>query len=183
MKKRLFCLLLALSMAAVLTACGGEGGTPSGQNTEGQDHPAQSTPGSQTAANGYVFAVSKAGGYTVAVNDDMADVLAALGEPISYFEAASCAFEGMDKTYTYSGFVITTQPGEDGHDYVNFIRLTDDSVSTPEGVYIGCSADEVTAAYGEGSRSETVISYTKGKSAMNFILEGDKVISIEYLPA
>lgn len=175
MKKRLFCILLALSMAAALAACGGGSGDPKGQNTEGQALPTQ-------GAGGYAFAVSKANGYTVAVNDNMADVLAALGEPLSFFEAASCAFEGMDKTYTYSGFVITTRPDGD-QDYVNSIRLTDDSVATPEGVYIGCPADDVTAAYGEGSRTETVISYTKGDSAMNFVLEDGKVISIEYLPA
>ena len=181
MKKRLFCMLLALSMAAALAACGGGSENPNGQSTEGQALPTQSA-GGQTEAGGYVFAVSKANGYTVAIDDNMADVLAALGEPLSYFEAASCAFEGLDKTYTYSGFVITTRPDGD-QDYVNSIRLTDDSVVTPEGVYIGCSEDEVTAAYGEGSRTETVISYTKGNSAMNFVLEGGKVISIEYLPA
>ena len=183
MKKRLFCILLALSMALVLAACGEGGETPGGQSTQGQASSAPSGAGSQTPTGGFFFAVSKADGYVVTINDNMADVLAALGEPLSYFEAASCAFEGMDKTYTYSGFVITTQPGEDGQDYINSVRLTDDSVTTPEGVYIGCSADDVTAAYGEGSRTENVISYTKGDSAMNFILEGDKVISIEYLPA
>ena len=181
MKKRLFCILLALTMTAALAACGGGSESPNGQNTEGLTPPTQN-PGSQTDAGSYVFAVSKADNYIVAIDDNMADVLAALGEPASYFEAESCAFEGLDKTYTYSGFVITTRP--DGEqDYINSIRLTDDSVVTPEGVYIGCSADDVTAAYGEGDRTETVISYTKGNSAMNFILEGGKVISIEYLPA
>lgn len=183
MKKRLFCILLALSLTAVLAACGGQGENPGGQSTGKPDASGQNGAGGQTASDGYAFAVSKAGGYVVSVNDNMADVLAALGEPLSYFEAASCAFEGMDKTYTYSGFTITTQPGEDLQDYVSLILLTDDSVTTPEGVHIGCSADDVTAAYGEGSRTEAVISYTKGGSAMNFVLDGDKVISIEYLPA
>ena len=181
MKKRLFCILLALTMAAALAACGEGSENPGGQRTESPASPTQNA-GGQTAADAYTFAVSKAGNYIVAINDNMADVLAALGEPLSYFEAASCAFEGLDKTYTYSGFVITTRPDGD-QDYVNSIRLTDDSVVTPEGIYIGCSADDVTAAYGEGSRTENVISYTKCDSAMNFILEGDKVISIEYLPA
>ena len=181
MKKRSCCILLALSIAAALAACGGGSESPNGQNTEGPALPTQSA-GSQTDAGGYTFAVSKADNYIVAIDDNMADVLAALGEPLSYFEAASCAFEGLDKTYTYSGFVITTRPDGD-QDYVNSIRLTDDSAVTPEGIYIGCPADDVTAAYGEGSRTENVIRYTKGNSAMNFILEDGKVISIEYLPA
>ena len=176
MKKRLFCILLALSMAAALAACGSGGEDPDRQNTEGQALPTQS------AADGYAFAVSKADNYIVAIDNNMTDVLAALGEPITYFEAASCAFEGLDKTYTYSGFTITTRPDGD-QDFVNSILLTDDSAVTPEGIYIGCSADEVTAAYGEGSRTENVISYIRGDSAMNFVLKGDKVVSIEYLPA
>lgn len=180
MKKRSCCILLALSIAAALAACGGGSEAPDGQNTEGQPLPTHSA-GSQTDG-GYAFAAGEANGCLVAVNDNMADVLAVLGEPLSYFEAASCAFEGMDKTYTYSGFVITTRPDGD-QDYVNSIRLTDDSAVTPEGIYIGCPADDVTAAYGEGSRTENVIRYIKGNSAMNFILEDGKVISIEYLPA
>ena len=183
MKKRLFCILLALSLTAALAACGSQSETPGGQGTGAPDASGQNAGGGQTSTGGYTFAVSKAGGYTVSIGDNMADVLAAIGEPVSYFEAASCAFEGMDKTYTYSGFEITTQPGEGLQDYVNSIRLTDDSVTTREGVYIGCSVDDVTAAYGEGSRTENVIRYTEGDSAMNFVLDGDKVISIEYLPA
>ena len=182
MKKRLIYILLALNLAMALAACGAGSEDPNGQSTKEQALPSQSSPGSQTVTDSYAFAVGKANGYIVSIDDNMADVLAALGEPLSYFEATSCAFEGLDKTYTYSGFVITTRPDGD-QDYVNSILLTDDSVVTPEGVYIGCSADDVTAAYGEGSRTENVISYSKGNSAMNFVLEGDKVISIEYLPA
>lgn len=176
MKKRLFCILLALGMIAALAACGDGGEDPSGTNTGGQT---LSTPNPDS----YVFAVSSANGYIVKINDNMADVLKVLGEPKSYYEAASCAFEGMDKFYTYSGFQITTEPGEGGKDYINSIRLMDDSVTTREGVHIGCSVDDVTAAYGEGRRMENVIRYTKGDSAMNFILEDGKVVSIEYLPA
>lgn len=179
MKKRLICILLALSMAAALAACGGD--EPGAQNTEGQASPSQS--GGAVQADGFVFAVSSAGGYVVALSADMAGVLAVLGEPRSYYEAASCGFEGLDKFYTYSGFQITTEPGADGGDYVNSILLTDDSVTTPEGVHIGSSADDVTAAYGEGIRTANVISYVKGSTSMNFILEDDVVVSIEYLPA
>ena len=108
-------------------------------------------------------------------------VLAALGEPQSYFEAESCAFEGLDKTYTYSGFVITTRP-EGEKDYVNSILLTDDSVTTPEGIFIGSSGDDVIAAYGQSPAGfATLLTYTKNGTVLNFVLSEDKVISIEYL--
>ncbi len=112
----------------------------------------------------------------------MKEVLEDLGKEQSYFEAPSCAFEGLDKTYTYSGFVITTRPdGEE--DYVSSIRLTDDSVTTPEGIYVGSSEADVVAAYGEGTRDEAELRYTRDSTALSFILEGDKVVSIEYLAA
>jgi len=188
MKRNLSCTLLALCAALALTACGG------GQTQPAQSQPqsAGSSPSVQTggsaspaASGSFVFLVSKEGTeIEVAINEDMADVLAALGEAQSYFEAASCAFNGLDKTYTYAGFSITTRP--DGEkDYVNSILLTDDSVTTAEGVYIGCTAEEVAAAYGESeaTASDTVLAYTKGDAALNFVLQDGKVISIEYLPA
>ena len=175
MKRKLFCLALALALALGLAACGGkdDGGKTPGDAAQSQQ------PG-QPAVSTYVF---RSGESTVAIDQDMAEVLAALGEPKSYFEAESCAFEGMDKTYTYSGFVITTRP--DGEkDFVNSIALTDDSAATPEGLYIGSSAADVTAAYGQSAgATNTFIPYTKGNTSLNFVLSGGKVISIEYLPA
>lgn len=173
MKRKLFCLALALALAFSLAACGGkdDGGKAPGNADQSQQ------PG-QPAVSAYVF---RSGEGTVAIDQDMAEVLAALGEPKSYFEAESCAFEGMDKTYTYSGFLITTRPDGD-KDYVSSIVLTDDSVTTPEGLYIGSSVGDVTAAYGQGDTvSDTLLGYVEGGTALNFILDGDKVVSIEYL--
>ena len=174
--KKLICVLLALTMLCALCACGG-GETPSGGDQPGGE-PSQSQSGGEQPT-GYVFSY---GGHTVAVDDDMADVLAALGEPKSYFEAESCAFNGLDKTYTYSGFIITTRPDGD-KDYVSSILLTDDSVTTPEGLYIGSSAEQVKAAYGESeSVMDTLLSYADANGhLLHFVLEQGKVISIEYL--
>ena len=172
MRQKLLCLILVLALALSLAACSGRENP--GSDTDQPQQPSQSAGGSAA----YVF---QSGENTVAIDQDMAEVLSALGEPKSYFEAESCAFEGLDKTYTYSGFVITTRP--DGEkDYVSSIVLTDDSVTTPEGVYIGCVAGDVTAAYGQGdTASDTLLGYVKDGTALNFILEGDKVVSIEYL--
>ena len=121
MKRNRLCALLALAVVLSLTACGGKDtpGSASGNGTQSNPPSQSGQPGQSTQPSGgvnveaYVFRTGEA---TVAVNDDMADVLSALGEPQSYFEAESCAFEGLDKTYTYSGFVITTRPdGEKAH--------------------------------------------------------------------
>ena len=128
----------------------------------------------------YVF---QSGEAAVTAGDDMAQVLPALGEPKSYFEAPSCAFDGLDKTYTYPGFVITTQP-EGEKDLVNAVVLTDDSVTTPEGIYIGSSPEDVRGAYGTpAEEGETALIYTRGGVKLTFILENGKVCSIEYLIA
>ena len=186
MKRTLLCALLALAAVLSLAACGGKPGSAgSGDSQTGQtSQGGQASSGDQSRQPGgadvgeYVF---RANGVNVSINDDMAGVLAALGEPQSYFEAESCAFEGLDKTYTYSGFVITTRP-EGEKDYVNSILLTDDSVTTPEGIFIGSSGDDVIAAYGQSPAGfATLLTYTKNGTVLNFVLSEDKVISLEYL--
>ena len=177
MKQKLIPILTALTLTALLTACGGQPQTTPGPETGA---PAASQEPSQGAPAADTFSFHS-GEFSISIDQDMADILAALGEPQSYFEAASCAFEGLDKTYTYPGFSITTRP-EGDKDYVNSILLTDDSITTPEGVYIGSTRADVTAAYGD-SDGEAALSYTKGSATLTFILDGDTVLSIEYLPA
>ncbi len=119
-------------------------------------------------------------GNKIKVDMDMAEVLDAIGEPMQYYEATSCAFEGLDKTYTYPSFVITTRP--DGEqDLVSCITLTDDSVSTVEGAYIGCDKALLEELYADGKESTGGIKYSKGDSTLHFILSENEVISIEYL--
>lgn len=156
MKRFVLCILLA---SLLLTGCG--------------------TPAPVAVGEPYMF---RSGETALTVGDDMATVLSALGEPKSYFEAPSCAFEGLDKTYTYPGFVITTQPEEE-RDVINSVVLTDDSVATPEGVYIGCTSEDVRGVYGEPAKeTDTALSYHRSGVALRFILEDGKVCAIEYLP-
>ncbi len=195
--KKLFALLLALVLVFALCACKYNGPTnesqspapaqssePVGQPGTEPSQPSESQPGTEptpgpATPDVYVFLTGK--GTAVSVNQDMAEVLAAEGEPLSYFEAESCAFNGLDKTYTYAGFVISTRP-EGEKDFINSILLTDDSVTTPEGAYIGSSKAAVIAAYGEGEEVGVSLSYTKGDCALCFIFDGETVISIEYTP-
>ena len=168
--KRFLVLFLSAVLAFSFVSClapadnGGEGGKPAKDSK-------------------YFFKVASKENFAVKIDADMADVLTALGEPLKYFEAASCAFDGLDKTYTYAGYIILTRP--DGKkDYVNSIQITDDSVQTPEGAYIGLFADAVKDLYGKpNEETETLLSYTDGNTTLNFILKDAKVISIEYLPA
>ena len=92
MKRNRLCALLALAVVLSLTACGGKDtpGSASGNGTQSNPPSQSGQPGQSTQPSGGVNVeayVVRTGEATVAVNDDMADVLSALGEPQSYFEA------------------------------------------------------------------------------------------------
>ncbi len=152
----------------LLAGCAGPSGDPS----------AASGTGSSGETQGYRF---KASGVEIAMHGDAAPVLEALGEPKEYFEAPSCAFQGVEKTYVYPSFSVYTYE-LDGSDHIASVVLMDDSVSTEEGVSIGDTAEKVASVYGEGYTASTgLYSYSRGTMKLNFILEGDAVTSIEYV--
>lgn len=146
-----------------------DGGAQEGQQDSGQ--------GGAASGAGYQFTAK---GATIEMDADAAPILEQLGEPVSYFEAASCAFEGLDKTYTYNGFELDTYPTGD-KDYVSAVVLKDDSVATQEGICIGDSRDKVLQAYPDGGTEECgMIIYRKGGMKLVFILKEEEVASIEY---
>lgn len=169
---------LAIVFAAmlVLVGCGGsEAETTKAAETTGAVS-AETTAAQPQAADAFVF---EANGVNVVMNAEAAPIVEALGEPRNYFESESCAFKGLDKEYTYGGFVLKTYPMDDV-DYVSSVTLMDDTVETPEGICIGSSLDDVKAAYGEGG-SDTTCQYEKGDSKLLIILDGGVVTSIQYL--
>lgn len=88
-------------------------------------------------------------GVEIVPGADFSEALKALGEPDKYSEAASCYFDGMDKSYTYSGFEIRTYPGDGDKDYIQDICVTADKYKTPEGITVGSSLKDVTDTYGD----------------------------------
>jgi hypothetical protein len=132
----------------------------------------------QKEPSGYSFEYKD---LNIFMNMDVAPVINNLGEALEYFEAESCAFKGLDKTYTYPGFEITTYP-LNGSDNISSIYIMDDSVSTPEGIYLGASVDEMIAAYGDDyTESSGAYTYTKDDSKLQFITKDNEIIAITYL--
>ena len=188
MYKKLFAILMTAGLLA-LTGCGDServidgdvaNVTTGSRSEDSTGEPESSQTMEQHAetdvSKGYVFMAS---GVTVEVDADMAPVLQALGEPASYFEAASCAFEGLDKIYTYNGFEIDTYPLQD-QDLVSAIILKDDSVTTAEGICIGDSLEKLQETYGDGAQENGMLVYEKDGMKLCFILQDDNIISIEY---
>lgn len=119
-------------------------------------------------------------GIKIGINDEAAPIIEKLGEPMNYFEAPSCANEGMDKVYSYSGFEFTTYTKND-KDYISSIVFLDDTVTTREGITLNSTLDDMVAAYGSDYvQSYNQYSYSDGNCVLSFIIENGAVASVEY---
>ena len=173
--KKLICFVLVFVVLACFAACGSTEAGGSG-NSNGTSS-AQNSAAPVAATDGYVFTYN---GTDIAMHAEAADIIAALGEPKTYTEEASCAFTGLDKTYFYGSFYVQTYPIGD-KDYIFGVWFADDSVSTQEGVYVGMSQSEVEAKYGtEGFNGSNEYLMTKGESTLRIILKDGVVFSIQY---
>ncbi len=130
-----------------------------------------------TSLDDYVFEYK---GVKIAPDMNTNEFLDALGEPLHYYEVKSCAFEGMDKIYTYTSFEISTYPNG-SNDLVSYIYFKDDTVTTQEGAYIGMAKTDVLAMYGDNyvERAGMYV-YSKGGMELRFIFDGETLASIEY---
>lgn len=116
----------------------------------------------------------------VLMNALAAPVLDALGGAKQYTEAASCAFDGVEKTYYYGSFYLTTYPAEDG-DRIFSLWFADDTVATEEGVRIGSTLREVQTACPDaqfqGTQSCTL---TDGNTILTIVFAEETVSSVLY---
>ena len=104
-----------------------------------------------------------------------------LGEPTAYFEAASCAIQGLDKDYTYGSILVKTE--DDGKtERIVGLTILDDGAATTMGATIGDSRDKVIGAHGTpSSESETALTYSAGEGVIvKFLLRDGSVTSIVY---
>ena len=104
-----------------------------------------------------------------------------LGEPTAYFEAASCAIQGLDKDYTYGSILVKTE--DDGKsERIVGLTILDDGAATAMGVTIGDGRDKVVGAHGiPKSESETSLIYAAGEGVIaKFLLRDGTVTSIAY---
>ena len=155
--KRISIILLAAIMLLSLVGCGSTDIDPQEEN--------------------FTFTYN---GTKITLGAEAAPIIDALGEPRSYTEEPSCAFEGMDKTYYYGSFYLSTYP-MDGKDYVYNLWFADDGVSTDEGIRIGSTQSQVEDAYGkECLNGTTSFVLTKGQSRLMILIEDDTVSSIRY---
>lgn len=131
-----------------------------------------------TSLDDYVFEYK---GVKIAPDMNTNEFLSALGDPLHYYEVKSCAFEGMDKIYTYTSFEISTYPNG-ANDLVSSIYFKDDTVTTQEGAYLGMAKSDVLALYGSNyTENAGAYVYSKGGMELHFIFDGETLASIEYV--
>lgn len=183
-------LVLVLMLAVMVAGCGKETAENNGNTTEPTPVEQQKNQENEqdvavddnktekkTEPKGYVFEYN---GVKIGMDMEAAPIIKALGEPASYFEAPSCAFEGLDKTYSYGSFEIDTYEQE-GKDYISCVFFCDDLIETPEGVALFEKKADMVAAYGEGYKEEFgMLVYEKDGMKLKFILDSEEITSIEY---
>ena len=135
--------------------------------------------GGEVAKN-YVFS---ANGVEIKVGGEANAVVSALGEAQNLVETPSCGGGAEpDREYTYAGFKFNTV-NDNGKNVIVKIVLTDDSVSTPEGISIGSLRDEVIAAYGENftENATGTLIYTDGATKLMIGFADGSVSAIHYV--
>lgn len=168
--KKICILLLAVSMLLSLCACG---------ESEAQPQPSEA-PVVKAAYEKLYF---MSGDVKFGIFDDADSVISALGEPQGTFEADSCAYQGKDYFYYYDGFELTVND-VDGKMLITGIRVSDDTVKTPQGLYIGMPRDDALALVGsEYEQSGDVYRISESSTVLLLNVGSDGTLSaIEYLP-
>ncbi|MGI6084230.1 MAG: hypothetical protein ACOYIF_02145 [Acetivibrionales bacterium] len=177
MKIKVFVIIMIIM--AILAGCGSDtenvDPSPTGTSTSENN---TTNPATEKKSK-YFFEYN---GIAIHMNEDAKPVLEALGEPQNYFESPSCAFQGMDRIYSYNGFDLYTYSDEDDeNEYVFTVAFMSDAVATTEGIEIGDKFDKVIEKYGDGyEQSGEQYVYTDENCKLSFLTKDNEVISIEY---
>ena len=161
MVKKMLALTMGLLLILALASCNG---------TQGDG-------GNATQPDYYIEHI----GVRIEVGADAMPTIIRLGQYTREVGEA-CGTDEMDVIYTFSGFEIETHvKGED--EYIRLIKLLDDSITTPEGITIGSTRDDVVKAYGKSYKegSGGAIRYEGAKSNIEFHFGSQGTVSNIYV--
>lgn len=174
MKKLLLTMIIIIAVP-VLAACGNG---PDTDNSAIDANPASPDENINPVPSVFSF---KMGDVLIEMDEDISRVIAGLGEPLGILEQESCAFDGIDRIFSYPGIQIYTYP-KGNSDHIHTIGFFDDSVVTTEGnIRLGSDIQEVFNVYGNDYRYDSgMYTFTRGKTVLEFLVSGDNIISINY---
>ena len=175
-KKCILLTTIALAVCMVAVGCGND--TPDKDIVIGGNNSSTGSTENNTSGESFAFVHNNV---KITPNDLVDPLITALGSNYTYHESPSCAYIGLDKMYIYQGFAIYTYPDDKAVDHVLQVVLTDDSLSTPEGLRLGDTAAKVIELYGNDyEESNGSYAYTHGKTSLVIIIKNDRVQSIQY---
>lgn len=133
----------------------------------------------KAASKGFLF---KYKGVSASMHGKASTLMKKAGKPISQKRSKSCAYNGLDSTYVYKDFVLTTYSNSvKGAQYINSISLRTNKVATKEGIKIGSSYNSVVKKYGKAKDNFGVYVYTKGNTKLQIEITDNKVSKIMYM--
>ena len=122
------------------------------------------------------------GGEVFYCGEDVSDLLKKLGDNYHYSEAMSCAYDGMDKIFSYEEYDVYTYPDGD-IDRVSEISIYTADAATTKGLKVGDSVERMEELYGAGyvQRGITLVyeiptQIEGAQSASLFVVAQDGVI-------
>ena len=107
-------------------------------------------------------------------------VVNALGEALSVSELGDCGGLGSQIKYTYPSLALYVLKDKQGNSVIDGVELYDDSVTTPEGVYIGMSAEDARSKLDDAQENGNALVLINGKYYLKVKLDGGKVSEINF---
>ncbi len=184
--KKLFALLLALTMVLTLAACGEE---KAPQTTDAPQLEQTQAPVEEATQPAAPETTAPAQSANVDYGITLEGMLlipgqpydaSALPEPNSVYQVPSCAIEGEDNVYSFDALEITAF--DDGKEEIIYsVVLVDPNMSTDEGLMLGDKVEKVIELYGENyTESGTAMVYTGVETMLRIIIQNGYVMDIEF---
>lgn len=122
----------------------------------------------------------EANGVRFGIYDEAEAVLSALPAYRSTFTGETCAFDAADVYYYYSGFQIMTNE-IDGVSRITAITVADDTIRTPQGLYIGMAEEDAAEAF--PALQEADWNLVDGSATLSVTIVDGAVTGIVYSPS
>ncbi len=167
--KKIITILLCVLLAGCLCACGGSPAESSGAQQPAGTEKGSEVPGTDTPEPAsYAFLYQ---GTRIEMDSPSAPVTDSLGKPLDYREIDSCAGLGLEKTYFYNDFELSTyQDDARGKaDCIYSVYFTSDNCETAEGICLGMARSEVLERLGETEQCSEDQAIARKKNASVFV--------------
>lgn len=120
-------------------------------------------------------------GIDIIINDNYEKIREKLEEPIYVYEVPLCGMEGKDVMYEFGHFEIDVFETGEKNDIYSVV-FKDDLISTREGVYIGCTVDNVMEIYGNKCEERNGSIVIHGQTMdLVFLIQDELIKSIQYI--